>query len=125
MRLACLLLASLAAPTAATLTKINNVVPVLLGDSLDWGSIGLANQAIFPTPKGPLASTSVTQVSLTTETGGQNTFQIARQDITWLGGLDNNMFAIYNQGNDNIKLEFSNPISAFATYVDVSDQWYS
>jgi hypothetical protein len=123
MRLACLLLAFLAAPSAATLIKIDNVDPTSLADSFDWSSTLVSNGEEFETPWGPFPEVGgVTKVTVRAEDVNPLTFELVQQgNGSWAGGLPADMFAVSNKGIDNIKLEFSSPISAFATYVDVSD----
>jgi hypothetical protein len=122
IRLACLLLAFLAAPTAATLTKINNVDPTSLAETFNWADAGVLIEDSFNTPLGPFSQVGgLTQVTVRAEAGNPKTFQVLQQPNSWLGGMPAGMVVIYTFGEGNVKLEFNPPISAFATYIDVSD----
>lgn len=124
IRLACLLLASLAAPTDATLTKINNVNPSSLPGVLGMGSLGVEQGNSFTAPKSVLSNTGFTQVTLKAETGPPTFFVYQQNQNSWEGGLPDFMYNVYNQGVSLLRLEFDPPILAFATYVDVSDQCF-
>jgi hypothetical protein len=127
IRLACLLLASLAAPTAATLTKIDNVDPTSLGGVLGMGSLGVDQGDYFGTPLSVPSNTGFTDVTLRAEMGDPKRFLLLQQNVnSWEGGLPPFMYNVYNLGDSLLRLEFNPPIFAFATYieVDVSDHCF-
>lgn len=118
-----LILASLAAPTVPPLTKIDTIDPVVFPDGLTWERLGVADGADFRVPRSASSLSSRTQVTIKAQ-GRADTdavdFQLLQQGINWTGYMPSDMRVVWNKGVANVVLEFDPPISAFATYLEVS-----
>jgi hypothetical protein len=118
-----LLPVSLATPTAPPLTKINNVDPGSLPDSISWERLGVQENVPFRVPRNVSSASGRTQVTIKAQ-GRADTdavaFTMLQQGSFWGGNMPSDMRIVWNLGIASVRLEFDPPISAFATYLEVS-----
>lgn len=127
-------LASLAAPTTATLTKIANLDLATFVDSLSWGIFGRSAGYVFTTPTVPLSSSAgFTQVTLGAGLGtviqDPKPFLVLQQDNPSAAGLPTLMYAVNNgpaaeSTDTGFRLSFATPLASLATYINVRDHCY-
>jgi hypothetical protein len=103
--------------TSGALDEITG--PEFFEDTITWGALGTSGTTVGnPTP----SVTSGTGFATVTAsmTGSTSGFLRADQDVLWGGGFPSGMEVLYNFGAGEVTLTFSEPISAFGIYMDVS-----
>lgn len=89
-----------------------------LTNTIDWSGLGGVDSFV-PTPTPPLRSLEKRTSVTASVTSGQGFQRQVQSDSIFVGGLPNNMPVLNNGGNGAITLTFCQPITAFATYVQV------
>jgi hypothetical protein len=102
---------------------MDNISPEVLPDSISWERLGVADDADFRVPRSASSASGRTQVTIKAE-GKLDTdvvdFQLLQQGFSWTGDMPSDMRVVWNKNVANVRLEFDPPISAFATYLEVS-----
>lgn len=110
--------------TPETLTKINSVD---LADSIIWEN---ANLVLTPSNSGPSFSVPVSVSStpsssqVTIKAEGQSGTVSFNKAAGWAGGVPPSMSVVSNNALGPVRLEFSLPVNAFATYMQVNERCY-
>jgi hypothetical protein len=106
--------------TPETLTKINSVD---LADSIIWANANLVpitlDSPSFSVPVEVSSTLDSSKVTIRAEGQGIVTFDTF---ASWRGGVPPSMSVVDNRGTGPVRLTFSTPINAFATYMQVNQR---
>lgn len=98
------------------LIQISN--PALMADAFIWSALGPPFTGV-PSPTPPVVSVlNLNTVKASVATGA---FERRDQGTGWAGTFPSPMPLIWNMNNGPVTLQFSQPLSAFVTYVMVRD----
>lgn len=98
------------------LTQIND--SSLMGDNFDWSVLGPPYTPVSSPTQSVMSVMLVNSVAASLTSGD---FQRLDQNDGWAGTFPSGMPLLWNQNMGSVTLQFSHPISAFVTYVQVRD----